>query len=100
MEVLEGFAASAAAQRGLEVARWSVLAFLVGLAVWTFVEYVVHRWVYHAVPFFEKLHDAHHDDPKALIGVPSFVSSGLILGVFFLPLLFVVGVVFAGGFAG
>ncbi len=92
-------AAIAIAQRGLEVAGWWLLAFVVGLAVWTFVEYVVHRWVYHAVPFFEKFHDAHHDDPKALIGVPSFVSSGLILGVFFLPLLFAVGVVFAGGFA-
>jgi sterol desaturase/sphingolipid hydroxylase (fatty acid hydroxylase superfamily) len=92
-------AAIAIAGHGPEAAGWWLLAFVVGLAVWTFVEYVVHRWVYHAVPFFEKFHDAHHDDPKALIGVPSFVSSGLILGVFFLPFLFAVGIVLAVGFA-
>jgi sterol desaturase/sphingolipid hydroxylase (fatty acid hydroxylase superfamily) len=76
-----------------------IVAFVVGLIVWTLVEYIVHRWVYHAIPFFEKFHDAHHDDPTALIGVPSFLSSGLILAVFFLPFVFAVGVVLAGGFA-
>ena len=92
-------AAAAISERGFEAAGLWLLAFGAGLFVWTFVEYVVHRWVYHAIPFFEKFHDAHHNDPNALIGVPSFVSSGLILAVFFVPLLFTVGVVFAGGFA-
>ena len=86
-------------ERGFEGAGLWLAAFVVGLFVWTLVEYVVHRWVYHAIPFFEKFHDAHHEDPTALIGVPSFLSSGLILAVFFLPLLFAVGVVLAGGFA-
>jgi sterol desaturase/sphingolipid hydroxylase (fatty acid hydroxylase superfamily) len=92
-------AAAAISEEGLQAAGPWLIAFAAGLVVWTFVEYVVHRWVYHAVPFFEKFHDAHHDDPTALIGVPSFVSSGLILAVFFAPLLFTVGVVIAGGFA-
>jgi len=92
-------AAAAIYDRGLEGAGLWLTSFVVGLFVWTLVEYVVHRWVYHAIPFFEKFHDAHHDDPTALIGVPSFLSSGLILAVFFLPLWFAVGVVLAGGFA-
>ena len=76
-------AATAISGRGFESIGLWLLAFVVGLFVWTFVEYVVHRWVYHAIPFFEKFHDAHHNDPDALIGVPSFVSSGLILAVLF-----------------
>ena len=86
-------------ERGIGATGLWLFAFVVGLAVWTFVEYVVHRWVYHAIPFFEKFHDAHHDEPKALIGVPSFVSSGVMLAVFFLPLYFTVGIVFSGGFS-
>lgn len=92
-------AAAAISERGVEAAGLWLLAFGAGLFVWTFVEYVVHRWVYHGVAFFEKFHDAHHQDPKALIGVPSFVSSGLMLAVFFVPPLLTVGLVFAGGFA-
>jgi sterol desaturase/sphingolipid hydroxylase (fatty acid hydroxylase superfamily) len=92
-------AAAAIYDRGSGGAGLWIAPFLLGLFVWTLVEYVVHRWVYHAVPFFEKFHDAHHDDPTALIGVPSFISSGLILGVFFLPLWLALGVVLAGGFA-
>ena len=93
------FATAAVAERGFGAVGLWLLAFVIGLGVWTFVEYVVHRWVYHAIPFFEKYHDAHHDDPKALIGVPSFASSGLMLAVFFVPLYFMVGIVFSGGFA-
>src|ERR1700692_3713505 len=78
-------AAAAIRQQGLAGAGLWLTSFVAGLFIWTLVEYVVHRWVYHAVPFFEKFHDAHHDDPTALIGVPSFVSSGLILAVFFVP---------------
>jgi sterol desaturase/sphingolipid hydroxylase (fatty acid hydroxylase superfamily) len=57
-----------------------------GLFVWTFVEYVVHRFVYHHTPFFTQLHGAHHAKPLALLGFPSFVSSGLIVAAVFLPL--------------
>jgi len=32
------------------------------------------------------LHDAHHQEPLAFVGVPSFLSSGLILVVCYLPL--------------
>jgi sterol desaturase/sphingolipid hydroxylase (fatty acid hydroxylase superfamily) len=90
--------AAAIQQEGFTGAGLWLMAFVAGVAVWTFVEYAVHRWIYHAVPFFEKFHDAHHEDPKALIGVPSFISSGIILAVFFVPLWLTVGIVLAGGF--
>jgi sterol desaturase/sphingolipid hydroxylase (fatty acid hydroxylase superfamily) len=89
---------AAVQQEGFTGAGLWMIAFLAGVAVWTFVEYAVHRWIYHAVPFFEKFHDAHHEDPKALIGVPSFISSGIILAVFFVPLWLTIGIVLAGGF--
>jgi sterol desaturase/sphingolipid hydroxylase (fatty acid hydroxylase superfamily) len=91
-------AAVALAGRDIETAGLWVLALLVGVGAWTLVEYVVHRWVYHRVAFFEKFHDAHHADPRALIGAPSFFSVGVVLGVFFVPLL-AVGLVPASGFA-
>jgi sterol desaturase/sphingolipid hydroxylase (fatty acid hydroxylase superfamily) len=91
-------AIAAIREQGFTGAGLWVVTFVAGLLVWTFVEYAVHRWVYHAIPFFEQFHDAHHEDPTALIGVPSFVSSGIILAVFFVPLWLTIGIVLAGGF--
>lgn len=56
-----------------------------GFAVWTLVEYGVHRFVYHRVPYFREIHDAHHAMPNALIGAPPVVGLALILLVFYLP---------------
>ena len=78
------------------VGLW-VLAFVVGCAAWTLVEYAVHRWIYHNVVYFDKLHDAHHEEPKSLIGAPSFFSIILIFVVFYCPLYFA-NPAFAGGF--
>jgi sterol desaturase/sphingolipid hydroxylase (fatty acid hydroxylase superfamily) len=64
-----------------------LIALIAGICVWTLVEYLVHRFVYHAVPPFEKYHDAHHEDPNELIGAPSFLMIGFILLAFFTPLL-------------
>jgi sterol desaturase/sphingolipid hydroxylase (fatty acid hydroxylase superfamily) len=86
------------AHRDFEAAGLYGLTLLAGLGAWTLVEYAVHRWVYHRVPFFEKLHDAHHANPRALIGAPSFFSVGIVFVVFFTPLLFV-SLVAASGFA-
>ena len=84
--------------RDFEAAGLWGLALLAGLGAWTLVEYAVHRWVYHRLPFFKKLHDAHHANPRELIGAPSLFSFGIVFGVFFTPLL-VVGLVAASGFA-
>ena len=80
----------------ISIGLW-LTAFIVGCLAWTLVEYVVHRWLYHGVGFFDKLHDAHHSDPMSMIGAPSFVSIGLIFMVFYLPLFFF-SHAFAGGF--
>ena len=86
------------AQRDFEAAGIWGLTLFAGLGAWTIVEYVVHRWVYHGVPFFEQFHDAHHANPRALIGAPSFFSFGMVFGVFFAPFL-TVSLVAASGFA-
>jgi sterol desaturase/sphingolipid hydroxylase (fatty acid hydroxylase superfamily) len=64
-----------------------LVALVGGICAWTLIEYVVHRYVYHGVAFFEKFHDAHHADPEELIGAPSFIMIGVIFLVLFAPLL-------------
>jgi sterol desaturase/sphingolipid hydroxylase (fatty acid hydroxylase superfamily) len=61
------------------------ISLLIGIAIWTLAEYVIHRYVYHHAPVFSPLHDAHHREPDALIGVPSFISSGFIVVVCYFP---------------
>ena len=78
------------------IPEWGA-SLLFGAALWTLVEYLVHRYAYHHAPVLTPLHDAHHKEPLAFVGVPSFLSSGLILAVCYLPL-HGVAPVFAGGF--
>ena len=75
-------AVSAAALAGATASAaglW-LAALAAGFALWTLIEYAVHAWVYHRLPWFEQGHAAHHDDPTALIGAPSFlIVAGLLL---------------------
>jgi len=80
------FAGLALADRGLAAAPAWTLSLIVGIAFWTLIEYLVHRFAYHGAPVLTALHEAHHRDPQALVGVPSFLSSGLIVAVCYLPL--------------
>ena len=89
--------ALAPGQVGLTRVLLWLLALAAGGASWTLIDYVVHRWIYHRVPAFEKFHDAHHAAPRELIGAPSFLSIGVILALIFAPLL-AVGLTFASGF--
>jgi sterol desaturase/sphingolipid hydroxylase (fatty acid hydroxylase superfamily) len=76
-----------ALSRGDWVARGEWAAWLViGLWMWTLLEYGIHRWVYHRVPYFIRLHDAHHRKPRAYIGAPPGIGIAAILGVIYLPL--------------
>ena len=66
-----------------------------GLVAWTFVEYLMHRFVLHRVAYFHALHNLHHAEPTAKMGTPSWVSLSFIaLGVF--PLLWLAMGRFAG----
>ncbi len=80
------FAGLTFAERGLAAAPAWTLSLAVGIVIWTLVEYLIHRFVYHNAPILTALHDAHHREPAAFVGVPSFLSSGLIVAVCYLPL--------------
>ena len=67
--------------------HWSALggAFVAGLAAWTLLEYLMHRWVLHRGPWIRNHHEAHHRDPKAFVGTPTWLSLVAILVVVMLP---------------
>jgi len=63
----------------------SVATILFGYAVWTLVEYALHRFMLHHVPGLAEMHKAHHDAPKALIGTPTLISLMAFAGLAFWP---------------
>ncbi|PKO43698.1 MAG: hypothetical protein CVU30_06690 [Betaproteobacteria bacterium HGW-Betaproteobacteria-3] len=58
---------------------------LLGLASWTLIEYLLHRFVLHGLQPFSQWHSAHHQRPTALICTPALFSAGLIVTLVFLP---------------
>lgn len=62
-----------------------------GLAAWTLIEYLLHRFVLHGMQPFRGWHDAHHDRPVALICAPTIMSASLMLVLIFLPALGLIG---------
>ncbi len=72
-------------------------AFLGGGLLWTLVEYLLHRFVLHHVPYIHEMHEAHHDDQLALIGTPSWLSLGLILLIVLLPAVLITNFTVASG---
>ncbi len=57
--------------------QWVACA-LAGFTLWTLLEYFVHRVLYHNVPYFVEMHDAHHAEPNAFIGAPPIIGVVLI----------------------
>jgi sterol desaturase/sphingolipid hydroxylase (fatty acid hydroxylase superfamily) len=60
---------------------------LIGIGLWTFIEYLMHCLVYHQIAAFKKYHEAHHADPQAYVGAPPMVGTSLVFLVSFMPLL-------------
>lgn len=58
---------------------------LSGLAAWTLLEYLLHRFVLHRVPPFKRLHATHHQRPTALIGSPTLMTATLFGLLVFAP---------------
>jgi sterol desaturase/sphingolipid hydroxylase (fatty acid hydroxylase superfamily) len=56
-----------------------------GLALWTVIEYALHRFVMHGLQPFTRLHAEHHRRPTALIFTPTILSAMLIVTLVFLP---------------
>jgi sterol desaturase/sphingolipid hydroxylase (fatty acid hydroxylase superfamily) len=61
------------------------LSFAAGLVAWTLAEYLLHRWVFHHAPWIRERHEAHHDDPRSLVGTPTWASLAAILVLVMLP---------------
>jgi sterol desaturase/sphingolipid hydroxylase (fatty acid hydroxylase superfamily) len=59
---------------------------LAGFFLWTLVEYLLHRFVLHRIPWIVQLHAMHHARPSAFIGTPLWVSFLAFAGMVFLPL--------------
>jgi sterol desaturase/sphingolipid hydroxylase (fatty acid hydroxylase superfamily) len=54
-----------------------------GLLAWTLAEWLLHRYVYHLwTSFLTAGHAMHHGDPRALIGVPWYLTTVAIIVVF------------------
>ncbi len=85
------------ATRGLAAFPAYGVGFVSGVVVWTLAEYWIHRTLYHHAPWLSRLHDLHHEAPHAFIGIPSFLSSGIVIAIAYAPL-FPFWPVFADGF--
>jgi sterol desaturase/sphingolipid hydroxylase (fatty acid hydroxylase superfamily) len=64
---------------------------LLGYVVWTFVEYVVHRFVLHHILGFREAHKVHHDAPYDLIGTPTILSVSAFYFLGYWPLAEILG---------
>jgi sterol desaturase/sphingolipid hydroxylase (fatty acid hydroxylase superfamily) len=71
----------------LEQSSIWAFVFIGALALWTLLEYLLHRLVFHHVPFIRALHEAHHNDQKGLIGPPTWLTASLFAGGVFAPVL-------------
>src|SRR4051812_35460520 len=65
-------------------AEWMVWL-MIGVGLWTLLEYGIHRWLYHSVELFTRLHDAHHKEPRAYVGAPPFVGIALVFFLIYVP---------------
>jgi sterol desaturase/sphingolipid hydroxylase (fatty acid hydroxylase superfamily) len=73
-------------------------AIAAGLAAWTLLEYMLHRWVLHRVPWIRDQHEAHHGDPKAFVGTPTWLSLPAISALVMIPSLLEWGVAVGSSF--
>ena len=55
---------------------------LAGLVVFSFIEYLFHRWIFHGPDsMYRRGHDAHHRDPHGYDALPFFLPSAILLGL-------------------
>jgi sterol desaturase/sphingolipid hydroxylase (fatty acid hydroxylase superfamily) len=57
---------------------WLVV-YAAGLVAWTFIEYLLHRALFHHAPILSAIHERHHHAPNDLIGTPGWAS--VLIGV-------------------
>ena len=71
---------------------------MVGLICWTFIEYLLHRFILHGLVPFNKWHDLHHERPSALIYTPTIFSACLIAAFIFMPIFIFTNIWIASAF--
>jgi sterol desaturase/sphingolipid hydroxylase (fatty acid hydroxylase superfamily) len=74
-------------------------ALLAAAAAWTLIEYTVHRFFFHRVAYISDMHQAHHNDQKALVGSPTWLSGMMIASLGFLPWFLLFDFTIASGIA-
>ncbi|WP_018185054.1 sterol desaturase family protein [Kaistia granuli] len=75
-----------------------IVAYGVGLFVWTLAEYLIHRGILHNMVYFRDLHEKHHARPTDLIGTPVWLSFLVIAAAVFWPSWRLFGLGIASGF--
>lgn len=54
------------------------MIFLIGVAAWTFLEYLIHAWLSHIfTTFATPLHQVHHRDPHAVFTIGAWIPVAL-----------------------
>lgn len=71
---------------------------VIGLVLWTLIEYATHRFVLHEIPYLTDMHEAHHDDPNGFVGTPTWLSLAMICCGTLLPLWWATGLEIASAF--
>jgi sterol desaturase/sphingolipid hydroxylase (fatty acid hydroxylase superfamily) len=80
-----GLAAAGIAEGGAKgLVKWAAF-FVAAFVLWTLIEYLLHRFGLHHIPYIKEMHDYHHSDEKALVGTPLWLSLIGHLGACFLP---------------
>lgn len=64
----------------------------VGVALWTLMEYLLHRFVLHHLPPFAAMHAMHHRNPRAYVSTPTVVTIVLFAVLVFMPMLWLASV--------
>ncbi len=63
--------------------EWLILP-LLGLFIWTLVEYLLHKYAYHVWKSpLERGHNMHHERPYDLMGVPWYLTLVIIIAVYY-----------------
>jgi len=69
-----------------------------GVVVWSLLEYLLHRFVLHKIPYFMPMHGLHHTAPLSYVGTPTWISLATYVGAIFAPAYLLFGFNAASGF--
>jgi len=72
-------------------AGWWLSVFLASVALWTLLEYLLHRFAFHHMPYLRPMHELHHASEHELIGTPTWMSVCAHAALVFAPLMLLAG---------